>query len=69
MITAELDVLRDEGERYAGALMAAGVPVVSARYQGVNHNFVRKLAIFDAAHAAVAQIAASLRPIARQRID
>jgi acetyl esterase len=69
VITAELDVLRDEGERYAGALMAAGVPVVSARYQGVNHNFVRKLAIFDAAHAAVAQIAASLRPIGRQRVD
>jgi acetyl esterase len=61
IVTAELDVLRDEGERYAAALMAAGVPVVAARYQGVNHNFVRKLALFDAAHGAVAQIAAALR--------
>lgn len=61
VITAELDVLCDEGERYASALTAAGVPVVATRYLGVNHNFVRKLAIFDAAHAAVAEIAASLR--------
>ena len=60
VVTAELDVLRDEGERYAARLQAAGVPVVCTRYQGVNHNFVRKLALFDAAHAAVAQIAAAL---------
>jgi acetyl esterase len=60
IVTAELDVLRDEGERYAAALMAAGVSVVAVRYQGVNHDFVRKLALFDAAHVAVAQIAAAL---------
>jgi acetyl esterase len=61
ILTAELDVLCDEGERYAAALLAAGVPVIAVRYQGVNHNFVRKLALFDAAHVAVAQIAAGLR--------
>jgi acetyl esterase len=61
VITAELDVLRDEGERYAYRLQAAGVPVICSRYQGVNHNFVRKLALFDAAGVAVAQIAAALR--------
>jgi acetyl esterase len=60
IVTAELDVLRDEGERYAAALLAAGIPVVAVRYQGVNHNFVRKLALFDAARVAVAQIAAAL---------
>jgi acetyl esterase len=63
IVTAELDVLRDEGERYATALLAAGVPVVSVRHQGVNHNFVRKLAIFDAAHVAVAEIATVLRRV------
>ncbi|MBO0867327.1 MAG: alpha/beta hydrolase, partial [Micromonosporaceae bacterium] len=61
VVTAELDILRDEGEEYARRLMAAGVPVVCSRYQGVNHNFVRKLALFDAGHAALAQIAAALR--------
>jgi acetyl esterase len=65
VITAELDVLRDEGERYAAALTAVGVPVVAVRYQGVNHNFVRKLALFDAAHVAVAQIAAGLQRLVR----
>lgn len=61
ILTAELDVLRDEGERYAAALLSAGVEVIAVRYQGVNHNFVRKLALFDAAHVAVAQIATALR--------
>jgi acetyl esterase len=60
IVTAELDILALEGERYAGALMAAGVPVVASRYLGLTHNFVRKLALFDAARAAVAQIAAAL---------
>lgn len=61
VITAELDVLCAEGERYAAALLRAGVPVDAVRYQGLNHNFPRKLALFDGAHAAVAQIAAALR--------
>jgi acetyl esterase len=60
VITAEFDVLRDEGERYAARLQAADVPVVCVRYQGMNHNFVRKLALFDAAHVAIAQIASAL---------
>jgi acetyl esterase len=61
VLTAEFDVLRDEGERYAARLQAAGIPVIATRHLGVNHNFVRKLALFDAAGAAVAEIAAFLR--------
>jgi acetyl esterase len=61
VITAELDVLCDEAVRYAYRLQNAGVPVICTRYLGVNHNFARKLALFDAAGAAVAQIAAALR--------
>lgn len=61
MITAEYDVLRDEGADYADALIAAGVPVVHVRYAGVNHGFARKLALFDAARAAVDQVASTLR--------
>lgn len=61
MITAEYDVLRDEGTDYADALTAAGVPVVHVRYLGVNHGFARKLALFDAARAAIDQVASALR--------
>jgi acetyl esterase len=61
IITAEYDVLRDEGGDYADALIAAGVPVVHTRYQGMNHGFARKLVLFDAARAAADQVASSLR--------
>jgi acetyl esterase len=61
VVTAELDILRDEGERYAARLAAAGVPVVSTRYQHTVHNFPRRLALTREAAVAVAQIAAALR--------
>ena len=61
IITAEYDVLRDEGAEYADALAAAGVPVVHTRYAQMNHGFARKLATIDAARAAADQVAASLR--------
>lgn len=63
IITAELDILRDEAERYAAHLSAAGVPVIATRYQGTFHNFPRKLALTRDAGVAVAQIAAALRAL------
>jgi acetyl esterase len=61
VITAEYDVLRDEGADYANALVAAGVQVVHTRYMGVNHGFARKLATIDAARTAADQVASALR--------
>ncbi|MDR7274488.1 alpha/beta hydrolase [Catenuloplanes atrovinosus] len=60
VISAGLDILGPEADRYAEALLAAGVPTTAVRYAGLPHNFPRKLAVFDAARAAIAQIAALL---------
>ena len=57
VITAEFDPLRDEGEAYADALEAAGVPVVARRYDGMIHGFVSMPMVFPEADDAVARIA------------
>jgi acetyl esterase len=61
VITAEFDPLRDEGEAYADALEAAGVPVVARRYDGMIHGFVSMPMLFPEADDAVAQIADAVR--------
>jgi acetyl esterase len=57
IITAENDVLRDEGEAYARRLLSAGVEVVTTRYNGTIHDFAMLNPIADAAptRAAIAQ--------------
>ncbi|MBB6551794.1 alpha/beta hydrolase [Nonomuraea rubra] len=63
VITAEADVLRDEGEAYAGKLREADVPVIAVRYQGIIHDFVMLNALrgTHAARAAIAQAIAFLK--------
>jgi len=63
VITGENDVLRDEGEAYAGKLAQAGVHVTAVRYLGTIHDFVmlNGIAGTPAARGAIAQAIAALR--------
>jgi acetyl esterase len=60
IITAELDVLRDEGEYYGKRLAQAGVPVQVTRYDGVHHGFFGMQAVLDKSKAAMAEVIAWL---------
>jgi len=63
VITAENDVLRDEGEAYARKLAAAGARVTATRYLGTIHDFVMLDALADSppTRGAIEQITARLR--------
>ncbi|MEZ0491009.1 alpha/beta hydrolase [Kineococcus sp. TBRC 1896] len=63
VVTAQADVLRDEGEAFAAKLRQAGVPVTQVRYQGIVHDFVMVNSLHEtnAAKAAVAQAVTVLR--------
>ncbi len=63
VITAEVDVLRDEGEAYARKLSEACVRTTCTRYLGTIHDFVMLNALADtpAARGAIGQAATALR--------
>jgi acetyl esterase len=61
IVTAEYDLLRDEGEAYGAALDAADVPVTVHRYDGMIHGFVSMYALLDQGNAALDECAAAIR--------
>jgi acetyl esterase len=61
VLTAEYDVLRDEGEAYARRLVDAGVPVQLTRYDGQIHGFLRMPAAIERANHAIDEVAEAIR--------
>ncbi|MHB1220533.1 MAG: alpha/beta hydrolase [Gammaproteobacteria bacterium] len=62
-VIAENDVLRDEGEAYAGKLDEAGVPVAAVRYDGMIHDFglLNALSQVSGTKAAMLQVGKELQ--------
>jgi acetyl esterase/lipase len=65
VITAEADVVRDEGEAYADKLRDAGVPVAADRFHAIIHDFVMLNALADtnAARGAITLATDTLRAV------
>jgi acetyl esterase len=60
VVTAQYDVLRDEGDAYAQRLAEAGVPVTHLYVEGMNHAFAaspKEFPYLDQAHAILRSLA------------
>jgi acetyl esterase len=66
IVTAEYDVLADEGQAYAETLRRSGVPVVARTIPGVTHGFIRLHNLFDIARDEVKTIAAEIAAACNQ---
>jgi acetyl esterase len=60
VVLAEHDVLRSEGEAYAEALQAAGVPVRRRIFPGQMHGFLHMVNVLPASAAGVSYLAAEI---------
>jgi acetyl esterase len=61
VVTAEFDVLRDEGETYARRLQEAGVPVQLIRCNGMTHGFLSTLGLIHRSAQYFHQVIAAIQ--------
>ncbi|MBP7585514.1 MAG: alpha/beta hydrolase [Spirochaetes bacterium] len=66
VLTAEFDVLRDEGEAYAGRLERAGIPVFKHRFRGMVHGFLNMGGLLPQSGEAIAMAADRLKGAFRE---
>ena len=66
VLTAEYDVLRDEGEAYAERLRDAGVPVNFQRYEGQTHGFFTLL-VLHGSERGFQQVVKAVRAVIYER--
>ncbi len=66
VLTAEYDVLRDEGEAYAERLREAGVPVNFIRYEGQMHGFFMLL-VLHGSERGFQQVVKAVRAVIYER--
>ncbi|MFE3960724.1 alpha/beta hydrolase [Nocardia sp. NPDC059091] len=65
ILTAEIDPIRDDAERYAARLRRDGVRVSLTRYPGVFHGFFTEIGSFSKTEQAIAEACRHLREFAR----
>ncbi|HET7461636.1 MAG TPA: alpha/beta hydrolase fold domain-containing protein, partial [Longimicrobium sp.] len=63
VVTAGFDILRDEGDAYAGALKAAGTRTEHVRFPSLGHGFIHMTTVTPAARAAMVRIAHDWRAL------
>jgi acetyl esterase len=69
VITAEVDVLRDDSEAFVERLRADGVPATLRRYPGVFHGFFTEVGVYARTAQAINDAAAHLVKAWRSRSD
>jgi acetyl esterase len=65
VVTAEFDVLRDEGEAYARRMREAGVKVKLMRCNGMTHGFMSEIGLIKRATLYFEEIAGEIRRMAQ----
>ncbi len=67
IVTAEYDVLRDEGEAYAGRLAASNVPVELMRVEGVIHGFIHYAGAMERGQTVLREVGEKLAAALRSK--